>query len=125
MRNGVVPPWRSGFASAILLPMAQRHGERLRPAQERLLVPARDGEVEVGERAAVLDLDSVAADMPRLALLPRKISLECSSCGYGIVRSAPPERCPMCQAVDAWAHTPWRPLSSTRALGRVPSMRTL
>jgi len=43
-----------------------------------------------------------------VALLPRKLSLECSSCGYGIVRAAPPERCPMCQA-DAWVHSPWRP----------------
>ena len=40
--------------------------------------------------------------------LPRKLSLECSSCGYGIVRAAPPERCPMCQA-EVWVHPPWRP----------------
>jgi rubrerythrin len=51
----------------------------------------------------------------RLAV-PRKLSLECSACGYGIVRTTPPERCPMCQAVDAWAHTPWRPFSR----GRLP-----
>jgi rubrerythrin len=44
----------------------------------------------------------------RAVLLPRKLSFECSSCGYGIVRAAPPERCPMCQA-DAWVHTAWRP----------------
>ena len=50
----------------------------------------------------------------RLASLPRKVSLECSSCGYGIARSTPPERCPMCQAVDTWAHTPWRPFSRDR-----------
>jgi rubrerythrin len=52
---------------------------------------------------------------PRLALL-RKRSLECSSCGYGIARSTPPERCPMCQAVETWTHTPWRPFSRHRLL---------
>jgi CheY-like chemotaxis protein len=40
---------------------------------------------------------------------PQKRSLECSSCGYGIVSSTPPARCPMCQAEGAWIHAPWRP----------------
>lgn len=47
---------------------------------------------------------------PRSALLQR-LGLECSWCGYGIARSAPPERCPMCQSEGAWIHTPWRPFS--------------
>ena len=39
--------------------------------------------------------------------LPQKRNLECSSCGYGIFCSTPPERCPMCQAEDAWIQAPW------------------
>ena len=38
----------------------------------------------------------------------RAHGLECSSCGYGIARPTPPERCPMCQAVDEWVPTPAR-----------------
>jgi len=41
-------------------------------------------------------------------LLQRR-SLRCAACGYGIVRAAPPERCPMCHGEDTWVHTPWRP----------------
>ena len=37
-----------------------------------------------------------------LELGTRAHSLECSSCCYGIARTTPPERCPMCQAVDEW-----------------------
>jgi CheY-like chemotaxis protein len=29
-------------------------------------------------------------------------TLECPSCGYGVVCSRPPERCPMCQGEDGW-----------------------
>jgi CheY-like chemotaxis protein len=36
-----------------------------------------------------------------------KRSLECAACGYGIARSVPPERCPMCQGEDTWIHSPW------------------
>ena len=60
----------------------------------------------------------------RTASLPRKLSLECSACGYGIVRAEGPERCPMCHAVAAWMHTPWRPFSARSPFGRVPSTRT-
>ena len=31
-----------------------------------------------------------------------KLNLTCPRCGYGAVRSRPPERCPMCQAENAW-----------------------
>lgn len=39
---------------------------------------------------------------------PQRRDLECPSCGYGICCSNPPERCPMCQALDGWIHAPWR-----------------
>ena len=38
----------------------------------------------------------------------KKRSLRCTFCGYGVFRSAPPERCPMCQAENAWIHAPRR-----------------
>jgi CheY-like chemotaxis protein len=41
--------------------------------------------------------------------LLQKGSLKCSTCGYGIVRSTPPRRCPMCQGEGTWIHTQWRP----------------
>ena len=31
-----------------------------------------------------------------------KLNLSCAGCGYGVVRLVPPERCPMCQAENAW-----------------------
>jgi rubrerythrin len=33
-----------------------------------------------------------------------RLSLECATCGYGVARSTPPERCPMCQADALWIH---------------------
>jgi CheY-like chemotaxis protein len=36
-------------------------------------------------------------------LVPR--TLECSSCGYGIACSRPPDRCPMCQGQHGWIRT--------------------
>lgn len=35
-----------------------------------------------------------------------KRSLVCGACGYGILRAAPPGRCPMCQAEGAWLEAP-------------------
>jgi CheY-like chemotaxis protein len=32
----------------------------------------------------------------------RRRALACALCGYGVFRSTPPKRCPMCQAEDAW-----------------------
>lgn len=43
-----------------------------------------------------------------------KRSLTCTLCGYGVFRSAPPERCPMCQAENSWTHASGR--SSTMLL---------
>lgn len=44
----------------------------------------------------------------------QKRSLVCSACGYGIARSAPPDRCPMCQREGTWVHSPWRPFTAGR-----------
>ena len=42
---------------------------------------------------------------------PRKLNLRCEECGYGVVRSSPPQRCPMCQAENAWVtHRGQRPV---------------
>jgi CheY-like chemotaxis protein len=40
------------------------------------------------------------------------IALACSACGYGIARSTPPERCPMCQREATWFRRPWRPFTA-------------
>ena len=32
-------------------------------------------------------------------------SLVCRSCGYGVARPVPPDRCPMCHQSDGWG---WR-----------------
>ena len=42
----------------------------------------------------------------------QKLSLECSTCGYGVARPTPPERCPMCRREAEWVHRPWRPFSA-------------
>jgi rubrerythrin len=42
----------------------------------------------------------------------QKHNLECATCGYGIARPVPPERCPMCQADGTWVHAAWRPFSA-------------
>ena len=34
--------------------------------------------------------------------VPHKHNLVCSACGYGIMRVTPPDKCPMCQAENAW-----------------------
>lgn len=36
----------------------------------------------------------------------RKLDLRCAECGYGVLRPAPPRRCPMCQAENAWIRAP-------------------
>lgn len=41
---------------------------------------------------------------------PRKRSFVCRSCGYGALRAAAPDRCPMCHAESAWIETGRRPL---------------
>lgn len=38
----------------------------------------------------------------------QKRSFVCGACGYGALRVGAPERCPMCQAEDAWVPAPWR-----------------
>lgn len=68
-----------------------------------------------------LELDRVVGWLERQtqsfaepSALRQRRSLECSACGYGIVRSVPPSRCPMCQREDAWIHSPWRPYAADR-----------
>jgi len=94
--------------------MGGRLEELLAPARERFLDAVRTGEVEDGGEVTVLDLTTPDREL-RLGVL-RKRSLKCSVCGYGIARAAPPERCPMCQAVGSWAHPPWRPFSDAHSL---------
>jgi CheY-like chemotaxis protein len=43
-------------------------------------------------------------------------SFECSACGYGIVCSVTPERCPMCGREGTWIHSPWRPFTAGHGL---------
>jgi rubrerythrin len=45
------------------------------------------------------------------ALEGPKLSLVCSSCGYGVAVATPPERCPMCHRTAAWNHRLWRPFT--------------
>ena len=47
-----------------------------------------------------LELDPVLAWLQ--AQVPRKRSLVCVACGYGIFRATAPDRCPMCQVENAW-----------------------
>jgi CheY-like chemotaxis protein len=51
------------------------------------------------------------APRPRHAVVPRAVTLECSVCGYGIARSVPPDRCPMCHSEHAWLYTSRRPFA--------------
>ena len=74
-----------------------------------LLVAAADAEALL-RSAAAARADSDEIELGRPAALAT-LSLECSACGYGIARSAPPERCPMCHSEDAWLYTSWRPFS--------------
>jgi rubrerythrin len=83
----------------MLVGMGGRLEELLDPAQRQLFDAVRN---------------DWGARLPTGRAPQRKLSLECSGCGYGIARAEPPERCPMCQAVDSWAHTPWRPFSDDR-----------
>ena len=60
-------------------------------------------------------MEGVAVDVLELQARTNggpKLSLECSSCGYGVAAATPPERCPMCHRVAAWNHTLWRPFSA-------------
>ena len=36
------------------------------------------------------------------ARVPRKHDIVCGACGYGIMRTTPPDQCPMCQAENDW-----------------------
>jgi len=40
--------------------------------------------------------------------------LECAACGYGVARSTPPDRCPMCQREETWVELPSRAVAAFR-----------
>jgi CheY-like chemotaxis protein len=56
------------------------------------------------------------AQVERYAEPPPKLNLRCTRCGYGVLRSTPPRRCPMCQAEDAWLYA--APPAPTTVLSR-------
>jgi hypothetical protein len=70
--------------------------------------------VEIRSRRGNVHLEVVEIDEQPRRTLTGKLNLECSRCGYGIARSTPPERCPMCHAVGSWAHTRSRPSNRSR-----------
>jgi rubrerythrin len=55
--------------------------------------------------------DQWAVQAAPRSVTPRTRNFECPSCGYGIARAFPPERCPMCQREAAWTQTARRPFS--------------
>jgi CheY-like chemotaxis protein len=66
-----------------------------------------------------LDLDRALAWLerqvrPSTGAPPWTQGLECATCGYGVARRRPPERCPMCGGEDAWIEAPWRPFTRER-----------
>ena len=75
---------------------------------------------EIGRAVSWLEVQvqACAGDHSPRPQPPQKAALGCSSCGYGIVCSSPPRRCPMCEAEDSWIGAPWRPfrhaVASTR-----------
>jgi rubrerythrin len=56
-----------------------------------------------------------AADDQVRSLAARRVDLNCSRCGYGIVSREPPERCPMCGTTSVWVE-PSQPPSQQAAL---------
>lgn len=44
-----------------------------------------------------------------------KLDFRCTTCGYGVARLQPPERCPMCTG-SRWQHHPQRHLAADRRL---------
>ena len=75
----------------------QSHRDRARaqrlPLFDKLELDRTLGWLEVQVQACAEDLD-------------QRRSLECCSCGYRIVRSRPPVRCPMCQTRHGWIPAP-------------------
>jgi hypothetical protein len=50
--------------------------------------------------------------MQNAAVESPKLSLVCSSCGYGVAAVTPPEHCPMCHRRSTWNHRLRRPFSA-------------
>jgi rubrerythrin len=61
----------------------------------------------LGQRLVVADVR--AHGVARRAT--RRRDLMCAVCGYGVVVTDEPERCPLCGGTD-WDFSPWRPFSS-------------
>jgi CheY-like chemotaxis protein len=98
----------------VALYTADPHADRERARELRL--PMFD-KLDADDAIRWLELEARAlvARRRQAARPPQKFSFECSTCGYGAARLAPPKRCPMCQCEDTWTHTTWRPFSgSTR-----------
>jgi rubrerythrin len=62
----------------------------------------------LGERLGVADV--LAHGVARRAT--RRRDLMCAGCGYGVVVTDEPERCPLCGGTD-WDFSPWRPFSGS------------
>ena len=91
----------------LALQSADPHAHRDRARECRL--PLFD-KLEL-ERAYVW-LELRAQSFIEVPAFEEKRGLECCACGYGIARSVPPERCPMCQREDTWILSPRRPYTA-------------
>ena len=58
-----------------------------------------------GERLGVADVLSDG-----VARRPSRRDLMCAGCGYGVVVTDEPDRCPICGGTN-WDFAPWRPFS--------------
>jgi rubrerythrin len=76
----------------------------------------RTGELSADAPSAMAMRVLVAEDDDRVrSLVARRVDLNCSRCGYGIVSREPPERCPMCGTGAVWVE-PSQPPSQQAAL---------
>jgi uncharacterized OB-fold protein len=73
------------------------------------LAPPRPDEEPVVPLVAAED--AARRSQAAAAAEERTPMLRCSACGYGIARSTPPDRCPMCQSEDAWVYAGQRPFA--------------
>jgi tellurite resistance protein TerC len=110
-----VPVYDSLAVIAVLLTVAlavsaapRWSGEPIGLAQSRWHARSESRRKEIRMRNVALDRAKRFED-------DHKPSFECSACGYGVARSIPPERCPMCQQEGTWIHTAWRRSASTWA----------
>jgi len=67
------------------------------------------------DASSPMAMRKLAADDQVRSLTSRRVELNCSRCGYGIVSRDPPERCPMCGTTPIWVE-PSRPPSRRAVL---------